>query len=92
MRYLRTPWLLYAECVIGGAQGSGSKSLAGRRSDPSRSARTQPALKMPLAEAICALQLVGRAVLEGMGPPTIGLEPRSELPTDPTALSGASVG
>jgi hypothetical protein len=60
--------------------------------DPSRSAQTEPALKMPLAEAICLLQLVGRAVLEGMGPPTVGFDARSELPTDPTALSGASVG
>ena len=37
-------------------------------------------------------QLVDRTVLEGMGPPTVGFNARSELPTDPTALSGASVG
>ena len=72
--------------------GSGSKNLAGRRSDPTRPDRTDPALKMPVAEAIKLLQLVGKTVLEGMGPPTVGFDPRSELPTDPTALSGASVG
>ena len=54
--------------------------------------RTNPALKMPVAEAIGPLQLVDRTVLEGMGPPTVGFNARSELPTDPTALSGASVG
>jgi len=32
------------------------------------------------------------SVLGSMGSPTAGLDPRSELPTDPTALSGASVG
>jgi len=45
-------------------------------------------LKMPVAEAIAPLQLVDRTVLEGMGPPTVGFNARSELPTDPTALSG----
>ena len=32
------------------------------------------------------------SVLGSMGSPTARLDPRSELPTDPTALSGASVG
>ena len=54
--------------------------------------RTAPALKMPVAEAIEPLQLVDKTVLEGMGPPTVGFNARSELPTDPTALSGALVG
>ena len=34
-----------------------------------------------------ALQLVDRTVLEDMGPPTVEFDARSELPTDPTALS-----
>jgi hypothetical protein len=72
--------------------GSGSKSLAGRGSGPSGSDRTDPALKMPVAEATRPLQLVDRIVLEGMGPPTVGFNARGELSTDPTALSGASVG
>ena len=72
--------------------GSGSKSLAWRGSDPSGSDRIDPALKMTVAEAICLLQLVDITVLEDMGPPTVGFNARSELPTDPTALSGASVG
>src|SRR5579863_4460843 len=63
------------------------KALAGRGSDPSGSDRTDPALKMPVAEAIGPPQLVDRTVLEGMGPPTDGFNARSELPTDPTALS-----
>lgn len=54
--------------------------------------RTDPALKMPVAEAIGPLQLVDRIVLEGMGAPTVGFNARGELSTDPTALSGASVG
>jgi hypothetical protein len=58
----------------------GSKSLAGRGSDLSGSDRTDPALKMPVAEAIGLLQLVDRTVLEGMGPPTVGFNARSELP------------
>ena len=70
----------------------GRKSFGGRGSDPSGTDRTDPALKMPVAEAICLLQLVDRTVLEDMGPPTVGFNARSELPTDPTALSGASVG
>jgi hypothetical protein len=57
-----------------------------------RSHRTDPALKTPVAEAIWPLQLVDRTVLEGMGPPTVGFDARSELPTDPHGPSGASVG
>jgi hypothetical protein len=60
--------------------------------DQMRSHRTDPALKMPVAEAISPLQLVDITVLEDMGPPTVGFDAPSELPTDPTALSGASVG
>jgi hypothetical protein len=92
LRYLRTPWLLCAECVIGGAKRFRSKSFAGRGSDPSGSDRTDPALKMPVGEAICLLQLVDKTVLEGMGPPTVGFDARSELPTDPHGPSGASGG
>jgi hypothetical protein len=87
-----TPWLLCAECVIGGAKRFRSKSFAGRGSDPSGSDRTDPALKMPVGEAICLLQLVDKTVLEGMGPPTVGFDARSELPTDPHGPSGASGG
>ena len=76
----------------GGAKRFRSKSFAGRGSDPSGSDRTDPALKMPLAEAIGLLQLVDRTVLEGMGPPTVGFDARSELPTDPHGPSGASGG
>jgi hypothetical protein len=43
--------LLQAERVSVARNGSGSKSLAGRGSDPSGSDRTDPALKMPVAEA-----------------------------------------
>ena len=70
--------------------GSGSKSLAGRGSDPSGSDRSR--LENAVAEAIGPLQLVDRIVLEGMGAPTVGFNARGELSTDPTALSGASVG
>src|SRR5271169_3365505 len=49
-------------------------------------------LKMAAPMAILQVQLVDRTVLEDMGPPTVGFNARSELPTDPTALSGASVG
>jgi hypothetical protein len=87
----------YAVASLGRMRNRWSERVQGQKtwrsgSDPSRSARTEPALKMPLAEATCVLQLVGRAALEAMGPPTVGFNARSELPTDPTALSGASVG
>jgi hypothetical protein len=58
-----------------------------------RQGRTvRSALKMPVAEAICQPRLVDRTVLEGMGPPTVGFDARSELPTDSHGPSGASEG
>jgi hypothetical protein len=58
----------------------------------SPSDRAPNGLKIPAESATKDLQLMDRIVLGDMGPPTTGADARSELPTDPTALSGASVG
>jgi hypothetical protein len=62
-----------------------------QRQRPHQSAEIKPGCKIH-GEGYKTSTTRGQIVLEGMGPPTTGADARSELPTDPTAPTGASVG